>query len=234
MDATKPAGINETADATLLAKLNEAVAARIEAEKTAETAKAAAETASAELVSRSKTVGLLLLEAKKLHPRAEDFWQFVKKVQGLGQSRAYDCMRIAGGRTTDEEIRKETRDRVKKHRASKKLQRPTPEKQAAKPDPKPDSVTVTESAEVSIDQRRRENEALDTDDNSAQEQWQRSLGYHAGEAATLPAYWRREFGEWEKFEVPSDLMTLAEQAAETWKKLVADLRAQQSKKARAA
>jgi hypothetical protein len=75
-------------------------------------------------------------------------------------------MRIAGGRTTDEEIRKETRDRVKKHRASKKLPRPTPEKPEAKPDPKPISVTsgnVTESAsaEISIEQRRAENAELD-------------------------------------------------------------------------
>jgi hypothetical protein len=53
-------------DEALLQKINTAVAAANEAEKTAETAKA-------ELVSRSKVVGQLLLEAKKRHPKVADF-----------------------------------------------------------------------------------------------------------------------------------------------------------------
>ena len=123
----------------LLAKINAAVAA-------ANAAETKVTTAQAELVSRSKTVGLLLLEAKKLHPAVKDFEAFLRKVQGLKLSRAYDCMRVAGGRTTDEEIRKATRDRVEKHRASKKLPGPTP---TPKPVPRKLSVTkpdVTESA----------------------------------------------------------------------------------------
>ena len=47
------------------------MAAANEAEKTVTTAQA-------ELVSRSKTAGLLLLEAKKLHPRVKDFEAFLK------------------------------------------------------------------------------------------------------------------------------------------------------------
>ena len=139
--------MNKPTDADLLAKINAAV-------KAANDAEAKVTTAQAELVSRSKTVGLLLLEAKKLHPAVKDFEAFLKKVQGLKLSRAYDLLRLAGGRTTDEEIRKATRDRVKKHRASKKLPQPAP---ASKPDPKPISVTstpVTESAEISIDERK--------------------------------------------------------------------------------
>jgi hypothetical protein len=128
-------------DIGLLAKINEAVAAVNEAETTVTTAKA-------ELVSRSKTVGLLLLEAKKLHPAVKDFEAFLKKVQGIKRSRAYDCMRIAGGRTTDEAIRKETRDRVEKHRASKKLPGPT---QAPKPEPQL-SVTKPDVTELSAEQ----------------------------------------------------------------------------------
>jgi hypothetical protein len=119
----------------LLAKINAAVAAANEAETSVKTAQA-------ELVSRSKTVGLLLLEAKKLHPAVKDFEVFLKKVQGLKLSRAYDCMRVAGGRTTDEEIRKATRERVEKHRASKKtLPGPAP-----KPAPLSVTIDVTESA----------------------------------------------------------------------------------------
>jgi hypothetical protein len=142
-------------DAELLAKLNEAVAAANEAETKVTTAQA-------ELVSRSKTVGLLLLKAKKLHPAVKNFEAFLKKVQGLKLSRAYDCMRVAGGRTTEEEIRKATRDRVEKHRASKKkLPRPTP---APKPEPQKLSVTkpdVTETAEISIDERKAHHADLD-------------------------------------------------------------------------
>src|SRR5262245_21750003 len=106
---------------TLLTKINEAVRAANAAEKTASTAQAAASTAQAAFVSKSKIVGGLLLEAKKLHPTVKEFEAFLKKVKGLKLSRAYDLLRLAGGRTTDAEIRKETRERVKKHREKKKL-----------------------------------------------------------------------------------------------------------------
>jgi hypothetical protein len=142
------------AETVLLTKINKAVAAANTAEQTVATAQA-------ELVSRSKAVGLLLLEAKTLHPEVKDFENFLKKVNGLKLSRAYDLLRLAGGRTTDEEIRKATRDRVKKHRASKKLPGPTP---APKPEPQKLSVTkpdVTESAEISLDERKARHADLD-------------------------------------------------------------------------
>jgi hypothetical protein len=142
----------------LLAKLNQAVAAANEAEQTVTTAQA-------ELVSRSKTVGLLLLEAKKLHPAVKDFEAFLGKVQGLKLSRAYDCMRIAGGRTTDEELKKDARERQRKSRASKrKLPRPAPAPKKPEPEPKPVSVTdpdVTESADASAEKRKAFNTDLD-------------------------------------------------------------------------
>ena len=133
------------AETALLTKINKAVAEANKAEQTVATAQA-------ELVSRSKAVGLLLLEAKKLHPAVKDFENFLNKIQGLKLSRAYDLLRLAGGRTTDEEIRKATRDRVKKHRTNKKtLPRPTP---APTPEPKL-SVTSTPVTESRRDQRRR-------------------------------------------------------------------------------
>jgi hypothetical protein len=55
------------------------------------------------------------------------------------------------------------------------------------------------------------------DCNSLEEQWQRNLSNMAGEAIALPLYWMREFGDWEKFKVTSDLVTLAKQAAAAWK-----------------
>jgi hypothetical protein len=149
----------------LLAKINKAVKAANEAE-------AKVTTAQAELVSRSKQVGLLLLEARKLYPAVKDFEAFLKKVNGLKLARAYDCMAIAGGRTTDEEIRKATRERVKKHRASKKqLPAPKPKKSEpepkAEPEPAPVSVThphVTESPEISIEERKAQHAKLDSEE----------------------------------------------------------------------
>jgi hypothetical protein len=132
----------------LLERINAAVKAANEAEATVETAKT-------ELVSRSKAVGLLLLEAKKLHPKVADFEGFLGKVHGLKFSRAYDLLRLAGGRTTDEEIRQATKDRVKKHRDKKKQELPPPPpKITAQPEPAKDSVTsssVTESVEASAE-----------------------------------------------------------------------------------
>ena len=146
-------------DQALLDKINAAVATANEAEKTAETAKA-------ELVSRLRAVGELLLEAKKRHPKVADFEAFLKRVDGLKLSRAYDAMRLAGGRTTDEELRKDARERVRKHRAKKKL-----------PEPKPLSVThpdvtetpkaeprVAESPEISLEERKAQMAALDLAD----------------------------------------------------------------------
>jgi hypothetical protein len=98
----------------------------------------------------------LLLEAKKLHPKVADFEAFLGKVHGLKLSRAYDLLRLAGGRTTDEEIRQATKDRVKKHRDKKKRELPpTPPKITAQP--AKDSVTspnVTESVEASAERRK--------------------------------------------------------------------------------
>lgn len=130
-------------DLALAAKITAAV-------KAADAAEVAATTAREALVSRSKEVGILLLEAKELHPAVKDFEAFLKQVDGLKLSRAYDLLRLAGGRTTDEELKAATRERVKKHRAAK----------GALPKPDPDlSVTernVTETPEESAERRKAE------------------------------------------------------------------------------
>jgi hypothetical protein len=59
---------------------------------------------------------------------------------------------------------------------------------------------------------------------SSEERWQGSLANGAGDAVSLWAYWTREFPGWEKFEVPTDLATLAMQAADAWAKIALDLR----------
>ena len=107
----------DPADSQLLVRINTALAAANKAEKTAETVKTV-------LVSRSKVVGMLLLEAKKLHPAVKDFLAFLKRVDGLKRSRAYDLMCVAGGQKTVEEIREATRQRVRRHRSTKMLPKP--------------------------------------------------------------------------------------------------------------
>jgi hypothetical protein len=142
-------------DEVLLGKINAAVAEHNAAER-------AATTARAELVSKSKVLGQLLLEVKKRHPKAADFEAFLKRVNGLGRSRAYDLLRLAGGRTTDEELRKDARERVRKHRAKKKL--PTPEPvSVTDPDVTESSKRITQSAEISAEERRSQNAALDVE-----------------------------------------------------------------------
>ena len=130
------------ANAALITEINKAVKAANDAEQSLTIAKQ-------EVTSRSKAVGLLLLEAKKLHPKVADFEAFLKRVNGLGRSRAYDLMRMADGRTTDEGIKKAVRDRVRKHR--KKLQ----EKVSVT------SQDVTELPEASAERRKAENADLD-------------------------------------------------------------------------
>ncbi len=127
----------------LVSTIKTALAAESEAQQTVSTAQT-------ECASRSKQVGMLLLEAKRLHPKT--FGEILLQA-GLKLSRAYDLMRLAGGRTTDEEIRKETRDRVERHRAKKKkvsndAAQATPAAMAkAQPEPSVTSPFVTESAE---------------------------------------------------------------------------------------
>ena len=154
------------AEAELLTKINEAVAAAHEAEKAAETAKG-------ELVSRSKTLGLLLLEGKKLHRKVEDFEAFLKKVPGIKSlSWAYDCMRVAGGRTTDEQLRKDARERQQKVRDAAKAARVAaaeaakvsvmsrnPPAQLPAPKQPPPPPADENSAEVSTEKRMAENAA---------------------------------------------------------------------------
>jgi hypothetical protein len=114
--------------------------------------------AQTELVSRSTVVGKLLLEAKKLYPKVKDFEAFLKRVDGLHLSRAYDLLRLAGGRTTDEELREEARNRKRKSRAKPKAL-PTPEpKQRTEPKPEPERFRdVTESAKESAARRKADN-----------------------------------------------------------------------------
>jgi hypothetical protein len=117
-------------DDELLSKIKEAVVV--------------ANAAQAEHVSRSKELGLLLLKARRRHPTKKDFEKFLKPVVGLGLSRAYELLRLAGGRVTEEELRKEARDRQAKSRARRKRLPPPP----PQPEPAPAVRDVTDTSEA--------------------------------------------------------------------------------------
>jgi outer membrane biosynthesis protein TonB len=159
----------------LLAKINEAV-------KAADDAQATLTTAQAELVLRSKTVGLLLLEAKKLHPAVKDFETFLKRVDGLKLSRAYDLLRLAGGRTTEDELKRDARERKQRSRASKKMPRPIPTLKKPEPRPEPVSVTeppVTETAEATAEKREPERKPAEQKTCGSPEEAHKQASTHA-------------------------------------------------------
>jgi hypothetical protein len=62
------------------------------------------------------------------------------------------------------------------------------------------------------------------DCDTAQQRWEFSLRNLAGDAISLSAFWSREFGNWKRFNVASDLVTLAQQAADAWKQLARELK----------
>jgi hypothetical protein len=85
--------------------------------------------------------------AQKRHPKPKDFDKFIKPVVGLGRSRAYDLIRLAGGRTTEAQLRKDQRERQAKSRANKKKKSPPQLPPPAEPQPAATFRDVTETAE---------------------------------------------------------------------------------------
>jgi hypothetical protein len=72
--------------------------------------------------------------------------------------------------------------------------------------------------------RANDTDAPEADDDGRERSWQRSLGNFAGEALTMPAFWTREFGpQWKDLRATSDLIVLAQQAADTWREIATHL-----------
>ena len=80
-------------------------------------------------------------------------------------------------------------------------------------------VKPADSGEIAADEQD-----LQFKDWPPQQRWQYGLDSLASWTISLPDHWTREFGDWESFEAPSDLITLAEQAAEAWTKIAAKLK----------
>ena len=119
-------------------------------------------------------------------------------------------MQIADGRKSVPDVRTEKAESMRKVRDKSSPQRGGETKR-----PK-----MTE-AEYDADEDLKEIKARAV--NQQEEYWQNSLGNLAGDAISMHAYWTRQFGDWGKFKVTSDLVTLAKQATEAWAKLEAEL-----------
>jgi hypothetical protein len=93
----------------------------------------AADQAKGAIVEHSKAAGALLIEVQDKHPK---HLKAICDRIGLGRSRVYELMQIAGGRKTAEQVKAATAKRVQRHRARKK--------------PEPASVTsdVTDAVDV--------------------------------------------------------------------------------------
>jgi hypothetical protein len=73
------------------------------------------------------------------------------------------------------------------------------------------------------EESEREPDEPEDEEDTPETKWQRSLSNHAGDAIAMISLWKKLFGDWRKFKVPSDLVTLATRAAEEWNELAGDL-----------
>ena len=97
-------------------------------------------------IEHYKAAGLLLLDVVNKHPK--DFTAFLtRSCVGLGRSRAYELMQMAGGSKTVKQIRADTKKRVDRHRAKNK-QRPL---QGPVTDERPEGISADESEGILAD-----------------------------------------------------------------------------------
>lgn len=65
---------------------------------------------------------------------------------------------------------------------------------------------------------------IGTDCDTPQDFWRRSVSVMAGDAIAMRASWSRNYGDYTKFKASTELVTLAEQAADAWRELAEQLR----------
>lgn len=103
---------------------------------------ASVETAKATWFDRSVALGKLLKEAKQRHPAVADFEAFLQQTKvGINIRWAYECIAMAGDPKEAERLRTANKERVKKHREKKRLNKPKPTPEPApkrKPEPEPE------------------------------------------------------------------------------------------------
>lgn len=116
-------------------------------------------------------------------------------------------MRMASGEETPDDERTRVREAVRKTRSKLPLRN-----------------SNLPPADESLDPIQDEC----TDCENPQARWQHSCAFMLGEILAMRAYWRREFGDWEKFEVSSQLVQLATQARRELDLVAAQLKGEQN------
>jgi hypothetical protein len=66
------------------------------------------------------------------------------------------------------------------------------------------------------------------DEADLEKRWQNSLGSFTAGVVAMRAFWKKEFGDWEKFDCPPELATLVKEAKQAWDELEAHLDKQNS------
>jgi len=160
------------------------------------------------------SAGQYLKTLKANHDGSWAEWEKLLKIKiGIGKSRASELMQIADGSKTTTEIRIAGNKRLKEHR--KKI---SPFRNGEKRKKKSSSKKPTHDDILEV----IENDSMD-EEQSPTENWQRSMATAAGDILARPALWKKMYPGWEKFEVTSDMVTLAKQATQAWGKLTKQL-----------
>lgn len=156
----------------------------------------AAERHSGKAEENYKAAGAYLVEAKQSVKHGE--WLPWLEKYGIAQQTASLCIRIYGDPDVLNDKRKTDREYQKRKRES----------------------TTTRSNLRSVPSPSDPIEEDCDDCNTDEERWQRSFRNMAGDATTARAYWTRQFGKWQDFEKPSDLLRLAKQVVREWEEIV--------------
>jgi hypothetical protein len=164
------------------------------------------------------SAGLRLKALKATHAGNWAEWEELLKTKiGIGKSRASELMQIADGRKTFGDIRAVTAERTRKSRQSSPLR--SGEEPGEAPEPiKVRITTTTETVAPRVIATIGPTPTEDDPGDDDQTIWRRGLVYRAKEAIGHAA-----FEDWSQFTIDSDLILVAELAADAWNKTAAYL-----------
>jgi hypothetical protein len=164
-------------------------------------------TADNKAASHRLAAGRMLLDLRRrVEAEGDDWWKWQQGKFTRSRKDIEKLMRMANADEPEAAAKAERTINAEQHRSSRAKRNGADVRAKPQPPPVPDII------EEACDYCRTD-----------EERWQYSLGFHAGQIVALRAYWQREFGDWQKFEVPSSLVTLAKQAAKEWSELVDEL-----------
>jgi hypothetical protein len=76
-----------------------------------------------------------------------------------------------------------------------------------------------ERSSAKVDATDRDLIEMHPDAVTAEQRWQWSAANLFGDVVAAAAFWRREFGDWQKFRPPTELIALMDQAADAMQQL---------------